>query len=216
MTMHEPPLRFSAVAPAPQPKCAVCGRRPGGSCIASSLHAMLRYPSSSHFAAWLLLCSSARGVMPFAVLLLPADWRTSLFAGPTCRFLNVLLDGFCRGPVDLRNLSIHPHSVDRPRTFTAAPGLVPAGNPCRGPLTQRPILPWALPLPGFRTPHRCAQAGSTPHGPSASGHRFRLLSAHGFFRSVGPEVVAKQSPPTPVPKRHRKVTPLRPFSVLRG
>jgi len=46
---------------------------------------------------------------------------------------------------------------------------------------RRAILPWALPLAGLSGPdQRDNRAGTTPRGSSASGNRFRPLSAHGF------------------------------------
>jgi hypothetical protein len=61
------------------------------------------------------------------------------------------------------------------------PGFTPAIDPpAAGFSPRRAILPWALPLAGLRARQACNRAGTTPRGSSASGNRFRPLSAHGF------------------------------------
>lgn len=74
----------------------------------------------------------------------------------------------------------HPRyhgAADRYEFITAVPGLYPCGQsaPVRLFSASRPILPWALPLPGLWPPSaRVRQRGSRhPHRPSASGDRFR-------------------------------------------
>jgi len=65
--------------------------------------------------------------------------------------------------------------------FVWLPGFTPIFGPANSHFACRPILPWALPLSGFRVPiARDNRAGTTPPGSSASGSRFRPLSAHGF------------------------------------
>lgn len=70
-----------------------------------------------------------------------------------------------------------------------ASGSTPARDPCPLRLSG-PLLPWALPLSGFRTPRwradndraldHQASASCCIVRPSVPGHRFRRLSAHGF------------------------------------
>lgn len=87
------------------------------------------------------------GFTPFAALLLPAGHRNVFRREhPTCRFLEVRLDIFDRGIG--RRIQMQVLVATGRGTSTAAPGFFPPGSPRR---LQRPKLPWALPLPGFRT-----------------------------------------------------------------
>jgi len=72
------------------------------------------------------------------------------------------------------------------------PGFTPSIDPPAPDFSpRRAILPWALPLSGFSDPdQRDNRAGTTPRGSSASGNRFRPLSAHGFYDKATNEMIA--------------------------
>lgn len=112
--------------------------------------------------------------------------RTFPWAGPTCRFLPAVhLDIFRRGTSRAEVGCITHIPADSSWTLSSRLlGFIPAANlPLRDPFSPdapRQCCHGLCLFQDLRDAARRVHAGSTPRGPSTSGNRFRLRSAHGF------------------------------------
>jgi hypothetical protein len=129
-------LLFCARAAAPVHPVHRAGAGPGGSCIAGSLQAMFRYPSSRAPVAQPGCHGRARQQRSWGYTLRSFNpgrgWLVTFpCAGPTCRFLRaVRLDGFRRGTGRFGGLTSSPtFAIDSSWTLSARLlGFVPAGQ----------------------------------------------------------------------------------------